>query len=236
VPSAAKVVGAAVASGPSVKAAGAPGAAASAVEVARPTGLADPAVASGPAAESGVSPAGDAADAEPFAREAERADGDPGLAGAPVAAEEGAESVGAPHAPTAPGARADAETGGRHRAPEPPAPRADPDETPAARWSLIRHANGERRARVRLEHPVLGSLRLDFALEEGALDVRVLAPSVLSAIRLERDVDQIRALLRDAGAQLAAMRVDVPDDAARAPTHPRRTPAPRPGGRLSLEA
>lgn len=120
-----------------------------------------------------------------------------------------------------------AEAGGRPPAPE--------DETMAGvRWSLLNADEGESRARVHLEHPTLGKLQLDFALEDGQLDIRVVAPDVLGAIMLEQDADAIRALLEEHGAQLADLRVDVSDH-----TRPESEPAPRhhaTNGRLSLTA
>ncbi|MEZ4336604.1 MAG: flagellar hook-length control protein FliK [Sandaracinaceae bacterium] len=122
------------------------------------------------------------------------------------------------------------------RAPAPvasPMPREEVAEDGAARWTAYRTPTGESRARVLLDHPVLGELRMDFALEDGSLDVRVLASSALSAIRLERDEARVRELLQKHGARLGAMRVEAPTAERPAPSP--TTPA-YPRGRLSLTA
>ena len=124
---------------------------------------------------------------------------------------------------------------------EVPQPQMEDPDDPTAKWSLLRLASGERAARVRLEHPTLGSLRLDIALGEGELDVRVLAPSLMSAIRLERDAGRIRQLLQEQNVQLANLRVDV-DRPGRTRESSERASAQRPPhagrgrGRISLTA
>jgi len=127
------------------------------------------------------------------------------------------------------------ETGGEP--PPRPAPPPEDEAHPAGKWSLLRAAGGESRARATVNHPTLGALQLDFTLEEGAVDVRVLAPSLVAAIQLERDVDAIRALLREHGHRLSDLRVQVAgfDDREATGTHPIQPR--RPGdGRLSLTA
>ena len=118
---------------------------------------------------------------------------------------------------------------GANRAAPPPPPPAEPE--PDVRWSVYQAASGQTHAKVELEHPTLGTIRLELALTEDGVDV-ALAPSLASAIRLERDEGRIRALLRERSAKLANLSVGL------APETPRQTKStPRPhDGRLSLEA
>ncbi len=116
--------------------------------------------------------------------------------------------------------------------PQPP----EESDDPQVRWSLLKSAAGERSARVRLEHPTLGSLRLDFALGDKEIDVRVLAPGLMSAIRLERDTDRIRALLRDHDVRLATLRIDVERAGAPEPRERPTAPDRQIPGRLSWTA
>jgi len=125
--------------------------------------------------------------------------------------------------------------GGGEPPPRPPPPTED-DAHPAVKWSLLRAAGSESRARATVDHPTLGSLQLDFTLEEGSVDVRVLAPSLVAAIRLERDVDAIRSLLREHGHRLSELEVRVAgfDERDITGTHPIRRRLD--DGRLSLTA
>ncbi len=126
-------------------------------------------------------------------------------------------------APTAPADRPAPLT-----SPSPAAPPPQEHELPeGAKWRLVRDAAGQEHARVTVEHPTLGTLQLDLHMAEAGVDVHLVAPSLVSALRLERDEDRIRALLEERGARLAALRVNV--DGRREPGAPAATPrtAPR---------
>ncbi|HBQ20101.1 MAG TPA: hypothetical protein DEF51_56235, partial [Myxococcales bacterium] len=185
----------------------------------------------------------DAAEGDAEARfDADSEDGEGGRHHAGAGAEEDAARARATHvtAPDLPrpqtSGRAPRDPSDAHEAEVPMPPPADEEEAEAfrhVRWSLLRDAAGAERARVRIEHPTLGSLRLEFGLEEDGLDVRVLAPSLVAALRLDKDEDRIRAVLREHGTRLAKLRV-VADGRPERQTLSR--PRPSAPGRLSTEA
>ncbi|MEQ9651701.1 MAG: flagellar hook-length control protein FliK, partial [Sandaracinaceae bacterium] len=185
----------------------------------------------------------DAAEGDAEARfDADSEDGEGGRHHAGAGAEEDAARARATQvtAPDLPrpqtSGRAPRDPSDAHEAEVPMPPPADEEEAEAfrhVRWSLLRDAAGAERARVRIEHPTLGSLRLEFGLEEDGLDVRVLAPSLVAALRLEKDEDRIRAVLREHGTRLAKLRV-VADGRPERKTLSR--PRPSAPGRLSTEA
>ncbi|MFK7988921.1 MAG: flagellar hook-length control protein FliK [Sandaracinaceae bacterium] len=95
----------------------------------------------------------------------------------------------------------------------PPLPDAEEVSDPALAMRLMREANGVQRAEVALEHPMFGALRMELALDDGAVDLRMLVPSLAGALRLERDEGEMRALLRERGLRVASLEIDRPDPA-----------------------
>lgn len=69
-------------------------------------------------------------------------------------------------------------------------------------------------ARVELQHPELGAIRLDLRLDQGNLEVRALTASAATAMTLRASEATLRESIAIAGVVLRAMRVDHADDEA----------------------
>ncbi len=156
---------------------------------------------------------GDARDVTQIARAAERADATDD--GAPTT--EGGGSERAPlDLPVAPGPRGIAQPTAAAR-PDVTAelPAALRDAEPEVLDALTRlRATGESSAAVKLEHPALGTLRIELGLRGDGVDVRIVAESSGAAIALRESEKELRERF---GARADALRVRIATQSSSTP-------------------
>ncbi|MGE3631866.1 MAG: flagellar hook-length control protein FliK [Sandaracinaceae bacterium] len=117
--------------------------------------------------------------------------------------------------------------------PAPPPPRPLPELPEGVKLALLRDASGVERAELEIEHPELGALRVELRLEGEAVDVRVLVPGLVEAIRVSKSETKLREMLEARGARLGALTVREKNEPVRS-AGDRERPRRKPRGRLMM--